>query len=56
MQNLVNHEVIFLLKTSVRNAFHDAELFAWARQQFEKIQQIIEAGNAVVLTAHDERW
>jgi hypothetical protein len=32
VQNLVNHQMVFLLKAGMRDALHDAELFVGAGQ------------------------
>ena len=53
MQNVINHHVIFLLETGVRNTRHHIELFVRVGQQFVKIDQIIKPCNAVVLAAQN---
>lgn len=52
-QNMVHHQIILLLKTRVRDSRHHGEVLIWIGKIFEKLNEIIEARNAVPLASHD---
>src|SRR5262245_44215747 len=54
-EDVVDEHVILLLEARVRDAGHNGELLVRVRQFLEKLQQVLQRGNAIVLAAHDER-
>src|SRR5215470_19843935 len=55
VQDVIGDPVVLLLEARVRDTGHDGELLVRVRQPREEVHQVFEAGDAVVLTAHDDR-
>ena len=53
MQNVIDHHVVFLLETGVRNTRHHIELFVGVGQQFVEVDEVIKPGDAVVLATQN---
>lgn len=51
---MVHHQIIDLLEAGVRDAGHYRKLLVGVRQAPEKLEQIVKAGDAVELAAHDD--
>src|SRR5258706_7298268 len=54
VQDVIHREVILLLETRVRDPGHYGELLVRIGQPLEEFDQIVDPGDAVPLTPHDE--
>ena len=54
MHDVQRDHVVLLLQRRVRDAWHHRELLVGVGQRFEEVQQVVEAGDAVVFAAHDD--
>src|SRR5258706_448980 len=54
VQDVIHREVILLLETRVRDPGHYGELLVRIGQPLEELDQIVDPGDAVPLTPHDE--
>jgi hypothetical protein len=55
MQDVVRGEIVLLLEARVRDPGHHRELLVGVGQAGEKLDQVLEACDAVELAAHDDR-
>src|SRR5262249_26984476 len=53
-EDVIDHEVVLLLEGRVGDAGHHYELLVGVWQALKEAHQIVEAGNAIPLTAHDD--
>ena len=56
VQDVIDHQVVLLLKARMRDPGHYRELLVRIRQALEELQDVVERCNAVVLAAKDQRW
>src|SRR4029450_12238236 len=55
IQDVIDSQIVLLLKAGVRNSGHDGELLAGIGQPCKKMHQVIDSGNAVELATHHDR-
>src|SRR5437667_5134784 len=53
-QDVIDDRIVLLLQRGVRDAGHHGELLVRVRQLFEEFYEVLEAGDAVELAAHDD--